>query len=112
MKIDNKKVSKLKQLDRIEFRQRYTGIYNKYDYDLFSSNFIYIFCCLLILDLWSGIRIGTGLLQDLNLILEIMLCLILFDIIIALIFFIIKNIKLRELEKEYFKIEIKSRRKD
>ncbi len=113
MKIDKEKFNKLKQLDRIEFRQKLNYI-NEYfgGFSVFGFiNFSMIIMGFLLLLVLSSYNISKELfVSALNLI-QPTLQLLLFGIFIILLLdivsFILKIKRLRELEEEYFKIEVK-----
>ena len=113
MKIDKEKFNKLKQLDRIEFRQKLNYI-NEYfgGFSVFGFiNFSMIIMGFLLLLVLSSYNISKELfVSALNLI-QPTLQLLLFGIFIILLLdivsFILKIKRLRELEEEYFSVEVK-----
>ncbi len=128
MKLDKEKFNKLKQLDRIEFRQKLAEIKEKYDV---SISWIFVFGMMIIgflliliglnfydlalVDLDGGINEGINegkevldSLVDAGIFaFKIAFAYLIIEIIINFISTIIEIKKRRELEKEYFKIEVK-----
>ena len=105
MKIDKEKFDKLKQLDRIEFRQRLDKIEN-----ISFSIINYVWYCLII-----SIVFFTGLIVSKEPVLielflktfSFTLLLFFIDILLGVFAFTIRLKHKKELEEEYFKIEVK-----
>jgi hypothetical protein len=105
---------KLKQLDRIEYRQKFEGINKHLEYNLSMNSFVITLIFLFVVDIWFALRFGRWMLDltTLGFIYQLVLIFVLLDIFISLVFAVIRKKKLRELEDKYFKREtrIKGRR--
>ena len=105
MKIDKEKFNELKQLDRIEFRQRYRNINEE-----LPSLTLMIWNLVIITFLFGTMGIATNNLAFLNIalvLIKITLIAILLNIGLFFIFSIFKHKTTKELEKEYFSVEVK-----
>ena len=106
MKIDKEKFNKLKQLDRIEFRQKYDKIENiRADLGNFFLFSMVIFCIFL-----TGYLIAQQhtVLLDLARLFGKLAIVIFFIEIVGWVFCsIIRKKKFEELEQEYFQVEVK-----
>lgn len=106
MKINKEKFNKLKQLDRIEFRQKYDRIRNLD----FSMNdvvwYILIITCISILGSLLS-PLNEILINLVASMLVIFVVVIMLNIIAILFGFYYKSKKIKELQEEYFKVEVK-----
>ena len=128
MKIDQEKFNSLKQLDRIEFRQKLDLINKRFDFSFnfsfYLGFFIIGFLILLVglnfyeISLFNidggvnegideGAKILESLLNVVLIIFKVSLLLIFIDILFMIIYSILKHKKLSELEEEYFSVEVK-----
>ena len=114
MKITKKIFFKLKQLDRIELRQRFALIEKKYEGSIFFPIFkilifVLAFLCLLIPQLYLvlGKRGLIALLNDFGVIFSIIYVLLFIGVIIDIALYFLEKKEMKELEDEYFKTEIK-----
>lgn len=114
MKINQEKFYKLKQLDRIEYRQRQELISERYNYGEFITFTFTIFICGLILLLMSmnayhmgGEEASLNLIKTSILIFKVGIIYFIISIIISIGLYLLKCKKLLELEEEYFKVEVK-----
>ncbi len=114
MKISKEKFNKLKQLDRIECRQKIQLINKRYNYSL-SFGFgllliiIALLCILISLNTYQmGDRdITIDLAEAGGLIFKLAFLYFFVQIALFFVFAMLGNNKLRKLEEEYFKIEVK-----
>ncbi len=114
MRIDKEKFNKLKQLDRIEFRQKSDRIKSWQSYSLGFSflkmlMFVVFFIILILPQgyLAFGVEFTQAILNAFRNIFPILVYAIVFGFIIDLVFSLIRIKNLGELYKEYFKIEVK-----
>lgn len=128
MKIDKEKFYKLKQLDRIEYRQRSKEIEDKYSYPI-SWNLIFGMIILGLLIMLLGLNIfdvslanidggenkgvewGEGVMVKLfsmaGLIFKLTFIVLVIEILISFVSATVGIKKLKELEEEYFSVEVK-----
>ncbi len=112
MEFDKEKFNKLKQLDRIEYRQKQDIIFynNKIKVPIFSITFsLFLFISGMAFILYEAIT-GVENLDILNIIIfSTVLFIIIFPLEIIGNFSRYSNIKkqMKELDEEYFKIEVK-----
>ncbi len=114
MKIDKEKFNKLKQLDRIEYRQKVEMIKNWMN-GSWGLPFLWLFLgilaftILLIPQGYSalGIEFVADIIETAKIFLSFLLPLIFFGYLIDFMFYLIRRNNLKELEEEYFKIEVK-----
>jgi hypothetical protein len=109
MIVKEENVMKLKQLDRIEFRQRYDRLVNRLNSltITFSYDIILITTFLFIFDIWMKIRTGNVLFLSMWIIYIKLVYIGLFVFIILDLVRIILHIKDKgNLLKEYFKVEV------
>ena len=108
MRIDKEKFDKLKQLDRIEFRQKYNIINKPHDFFLF-----YLFLISMVLSSIFGVGSYISIEKSLDFMIGSItfyvmgVFLFLGFIILSIIQLIVSSKFNRELEEEYFKIEVK-----
>ena len=107
MKIDKEKFNKLKQLDRIEFRQKYENINSS------SVNLhIHVWGLMIMATIFGTVGLVSSRIALLNL--SVMLYKIGFVVIIVSIGFnvidwIFQSIRTKKLEEEYFSVEVKKK---
>jgi len=109
MKIDKEKFNKLKQLDRIEFRQRLERI-EGIGFSLINLIwYILIITGVFMVGSTSTIENETALLfsQLTTFFLSLTFVLIILHILISLVFYLMRKKDLEELEEEYFSVEVK-----
>lgn len=119
MKITKEQFNKLDQLDRIEFRQRIDLILERYSGGFLGNNYLMgvLILATLLLSVGSLGYIGIGELLFLKLAKSgaVIFCVLFYLLIFELIAYIVKRIYrnkyVKELEEEYFKIEIKKTKK-
>ena len=116
-RITKEQFSKLNQLDRIEYRQRYYLTEKYYDNDFGSWYFVnkmFIIMGFIILISVSFYNIDSGVTFRLLSVIPLLIKLTVMFFVILLggeIFMTIKRIKeLKKLEEEYFKVEIKTKK--
>ncbi len=105
MKIDKEKFNKLKQLDRIEFRQKF-DIIRRIN---FSIGGYAIYCLILFAIFFVGYEV-TGkinLFSVASRMILLMFYILLIELISLIGFSFIRKKKYRELQEEYFKVEVK-----
>jgi len=114
MKIFKEKFDKLKQLDRIEFRQRCRLIEEMYEtgvgFFICKGLIIFFFVFLLFIPQASLVyeeEVFSNLVGGFRNIFTVLLFFALFGFIIDLLIIAFKNKKIRELEMEYFNVEVK-----
>ena len=107
MKIDKEKFNKLKQLDRIEFRQKYkeipdgSGMYSLINVAFFIA---------ILGTILGAVFYNSGQVELLNLaelFLNISLILFVVGAMVSFVLLIHVKKKIEELEQEYFKVEVK-----
>jgi small-conductance mechanosensitive channel len=106
MKITEEQISKLKQLDRIEYRQKRDYLINKYEWgDWITIPYLCLITAILVLIM--GKLYGLDLINTSETIVEMgtVLCILL--VVINVIRSLICAKRMRELEEEYFKAEVK-----
>lgn len=107
MKIDKEKFNKLKQLDRIEYRQKWTHINSG------GVNFnIHVWGLIIIATIFGTVGIVSSRISFLTL--SLALYKIAFVVFIASIGFnvmdfIFQHVRTRKLEEEYFSVEVKKK---
>jgi len=107
MKLDKEKFNQLKQLDRIEFRQRYNSI-NEGNVSLQ----IPVWALIIIASIFGTVGLVSGRISFLSvslLVLKLAFILILLDVGLSLFISVLKSKKTRELEEEYFSVEVKKK---
>jgi hypothetical protein len=111
MRITQKEFDKLKQLDRIEFRQKEEKIDKQFDLGFFSIStyMLYILLGLATLDIWTYFRTGYFAINLFIwiLILKSFILISAFFICLGILFYIVEQIERRKLYSEYFKTEVK-----
>ena len=128
MKIDKEKFNSLKQMDRIEYRQKFNGINERYDVPLnFGFYFALLVVGLLVMiiglnvfeislfnidggvneGIEEGYKIMESLVHAALIIFVLGIFIVFIDIIFSIIYLILKHKKLSELEEEYFSVEVK-----
>lgn len=112
MKIKQEQFNKLNQLDRIEFRQKQDRIKDIYSASLNVEYFIMLIMFLFIIDIFLSFRAGYWVISLKTHVLVLQIVLICF--LINLAHYIFNNIlevkKLKELQEEYFKIEVRRKK--
>ncbi len=114
MKIDQEKFNSLKQLDRIEYRQKVEVIKNWMNGN-WGTTFLLLFVgiiafiIILIPQGYSafGIEFIFDLIEASSLFLGFISVLIIIGYLVDFMFYVLRRNNLRELEEEYFKIEVK-----
>ena len=109
MDINKEAFDKLKQLDRIEFRQRYKNIVEEYSYDFGVSYYITLLIFVFIANIWSILQTGHNIISIslMYLIFQIITLGILLDIFLMLVYYSLTKKHIRNLENKYFTIEQK-----
>ncbi len=128
MKIDKEKFNKLKQLDRIEYRQKARDIRERYDWNIswgfiMSMTIIGLIMVLIGLNIFEislvnidggenlGINLGADIADSLiglgQLIMKVTFLFLLMEMISGIFFTIKEYKKIKELEQEYFITEVK-----
>ncbi len=105
MKIDKEKFNQLKQLDRIEFRQRYNNINEKG-----ISLKVPAWSLMIIASVFGTVGIVSGRVSLLDIsifLIQLSLITIVLDVGINTTIFIFKLKRTKELEEEYFSVEVK-----
>ena len=109
MDVDKEAFDKLKQLDRIEFRQKYKNIVEEYNYVFNISYYVIMFIFVFVIDIWGFIRFGYNIIGNKLIILTLQLFIlsILLEFFMALVYTIKRNKQIKNLENEYFIIKSK-----
>ncbi len=114
MRIDKKQFNKLKQLDRIEFRQKEDRIKSWQSYSLgflFLKILVFIVFFLFLILPQGYLAFGEEFVKDISnafrSIYVVLVYAVVFGFIIDLVFSLIRINNLRELYNEYFKVEVK-----
>ena len=109
MKIDKDKFNKLKQLDRIEFRQKLKWIEGIRFSIIDTLWYVLIFAGIFMIGSETAIKNEVALMfsQVVGLFLLVTFFLILIHIVIGLAYYFVRVKKEEELFKEYFKVETK-----
>jgi len=105
MKIDKEKFNQLKQLDRIEFRQRY----NKINEGTISLQ-IPVWALIIIGSIFGTVGLVSGRISFVSvslLTLKLAFILILLDVGLGLFLSALQSKRTKELEEEYFSVEVK-----
>ncbi len=105
MKIDKEKFNQLKQLDRIEFRQKYNQI-NQGGVSLK----IPAWSIMIMASVFGTVGLVSSRLSLLDIsifLIQLSLITIVLDVVINFTYLIFKHKRIKELEEEYFSVEIK-----
>lgn len=105
MKIDKEKFNQLKQLDRIEYRQKHRNI-NEGNFSLQFHALGFI----IIAAIFGTVGLVSGRISFLNvtlILLKLAFIVLVLDIGFGILISIFKHKKTKELEEEYFSVEIK-----
>lgn len=114
MKIDQEKFNKLKQLDRIEYRQKLEIIKNWMN-GSWGTTFLWLFVGIMVFTIilipqgYSafGIEFVMDLTEASGLFISFIIPLILFGYLIDFVFYLIRKNNLKELNEEYFLVEVR-----
>ena len=114
MKIDKEKFNSLKQLDRIEYRQKVEIIKNFMNTN-FGTTFLWLFVGIMFITIilipqgYSafGVEFVSDLTDVSSLFMGFLIPLIFLGYLIDFIFYLSRRNNLKELEEEYFSVEVK-----
>lgn len=106
MKITQEEFKKLKQLDRIEYRQKYLNINEHFKCDLTTQSVTNFFIITSMITLaiplyWHIFGIFLAGLKELVI---IFLLIVILSIFIDFVFYVKKKVQLNKLDEEYFKV--------
>lgn len=107
MKLDKEKFNQLKQLDRIEFRQKYRNI-NEGGVSLD----LHVWGLLIIGSIFGTVGLVSGRIPLLNLsiaLFKVAFIVLVISLGLNLIDFIFKTIRTKKLKEEYFSVEVKKK---
>ena len=117
MKLTEKEFNKLPQLDRIEFRQKYDFIWNRFEgpgllfkiiiLGFMATSFMIITNLLFLIKFDSMIWSWTSLDSMINLYIFFMII----GFVVDLSFALTRSNKIKKLEKDYFKVKAKEKKK-
>jgi magnesium-transporting ATPase (P-type) len=107
MKIDKEKFNQLKQLDRIEFRQKYNNIHDPY----FSLETM-IWALIILASLFGTIGLVSSRISFLHIMIglvKLTFIMIVLDVGLKIILSIFQSKNTKKLEEEYFSVEVKKK---
>ena len=109
MDVDKTSFDKLKQLDRIEFRQKYNSIKEYYTYNLNLFPYLIAMVFLFVTDIWCFIKLGHTVISSsfIIVIYQVALVLMLLEVFLCGVYFLFRIKHIRKLEQEYFDIKPK-----